>query len=137
MLKQLNNLKTIDTLSWFSGAEVKHPTGVQEVPGSIPGSGKDFYVRFFVSLLLCFYVFVHNTFFWNRNLYFLLQCKFIWYTKYILPKFWPIIKVSRYRPSIFMRLHCDLIFLTVIYWLPNEHCNGIMDSSTTVNHDHL
>ena len=41
---------------------VTHPLSVQEVPGSIPGSGKGFYVLFF-ALLLCFYFFVKNTLF--------------------------------------------------------------------------
>jgi len=40
--KQLNSLTTIDTLSWLGGAVVTHPLWVQEVPGSIPGSGKGF-----------------------------------------------------------------------------------------------
>jgi len=60
--KQLNSLTTIDTLSWLSGAVVTHLLWVQEVPGSIPGSGKGFYVWFFVLLLLCFYFFVKNTY---------------------------------------------------------------------------
>jgi len=43
---------------------VTHPLGVQEVPGSIPVSGKGFYVSFFaLLLLLCFYFFVKNTLF--------------------------------------------------------------------------
>ena len=37
---------------------VTHPLWVQEVPGSIPGSAKGFYVSFFALLLLCFYLFV-------------------------------------------------------------------------------
>jgi len=52
--KQLNSLTTIDILIWLRGAVVKHPLWVQEVPGSIPGSGKGFYVWFFVLLLLFF-----------------------------------------------------------------------------------
>jgi len=42
---------------------VTHPLWVQEVPGSIPGSGKGFYVRFSVLLLLCFYFLSKNTLF--------------------------------------------------------------------------
>ena len=43
---------------------VTHPLGVQEVPGSIPVSGKGFYVSFFALLLLCFYfIFFKNTLF--------------------------------------------------------------------------
>jgi len=40
--KQLNSLLTIDALSWLGGAVETHPFWVQEVPGSIPGSGKGF-----------------------------------------------------------------------------------------------
>jgi len=53
--KQLNSLTTIITLSWLGGAVVTHPLWVGEVPGSIPGSGKDFYIWFFVLFLLRFY----------------------------------------------------------------------------------
>ena len=59
--KQLNGLTTIDTVSWLGGTVVTHPLLVQEVPGSIPGSGKGFYVSFFALLLLCFYFFVKKT----------------------------------------------------------------------------
>jgi len=52
--KQLNSLTKIDTLTWLGVAMVTHPLSVQEVPGSIAGSGKGFYVWFFVLLLLCF-----------------------------------------------------------------------------------
>jgi len=41
--KQLNSLTTIDSLSWLGGTVVTHPLWVQQVPGSIPGSGKGFY----------------------------------------------------------------------------------------------
>jgi len=37
-------LTTINILSWLDGAVVTHPLWVQEFPGSIPGSGKGFYV---------------------------------------------------------------------------------------------
>jgi len=40
---------------------VTHPLSVQEVPGSIPGPGKVFYVSFFAFLLLCFYFFCQKT----------------------------------------------------------------------------
>jgi len=62
--KQLNSLTTIDILSWLGAPVVTHLLWVQEVPGSIPGIGKGFYVWFFV--LLCFYF-----------LQFFLQCLFI------------------------------------------------------------
>jgi len=56
--KQLSSLTTINILSWLGGAVVTHPRWVQEFPGSIPGSGKGFYVWFFcfvvaVILLFC------------------------------------------------------------------------------------
>jgi len=44
--KQLNGLTTIDILSWLDVAVITHPLCVQEVPGSIPGSGKGFNVWF-------------------------------------------------------------------------------------------
>jgi len=62
--KQLNSLTTIDALSWLGGAVVTHRLWVQEVPDSIPVSGKGFYFWFFfVLLLLCFYVLFKNTLF--------------------------------------------------------------------------
>jgi len=42
---------------------VTHPLWVQEVPGSIPGSSKGFYVSFFALLWLSFYFFFKNTLF--------------------------------------------------------------------------
>ena len=52
--KQLNSLTTIDTTSWLAGAVVTHSIRVQEVPGSIPGSGKAFYIWFFVVVVVFF-----------------------------------------------------------------------------------
>jgi len=51
--KLLNSLTTINTPSWLGGAVVTHPLWVQEVPGSIPASGRVFYVWIF-----CFVVVV-------------------------------------------------------------------------------
>ena len=55
--KWLNNLTTIDTLSWLGGAEVMYPLWVWKVPGSIPGSGKGFDVRFFLFCCFCAFIF--------------------------------------------------------------------------------
>jgi len=47
--------------SWLDGPVVTHPTGVKEIPGSIPGSDHNFMFDLFVLLLLCFY-FPQHTF---------------------------------------------------------------------------
>jgi len=47
--KQLNSLPTIDTLSSLGGAVVTHPLLEQEIPGSIPVSGKGF-----LCVMFCF-----------------------------------------------------------------------------------
>ena len=52
---------------------VTHPFWVQEVPGSIPGSVKGFYVSFFALLLLCFYFLVKNHIICHKSLQFLLH----------------------------------------------------------------
>ena len=100
----------------------------QEVPGSIPGSGKGFYVWIFVLLLLCFYFFCQNTSFvtkvcnscYNVNLFSILN---------MLQDLWPAIRVYRYRPSIFKIL--------IIPFNKKWSITLTMDRSTTVNHDHL
>ena len=51
---QFKRLTTIDILSWFSVVEVTHPHWVREVPGSIPGSSKGFYVWFFFFVVVFF-----------------------------------------------------------------------------------
>jgi len=89
--KQLNSLITIVTLSWLGGAEVTHPLWVREASSSFPGSGQGFYVWFFGLLLLCVITQFCN-FFCNINLFRTLN---IWLD------LWPIIRVYRYRPSIF------------------------------------
>jgi len=105
--KQLNGLTTIDILSWLGGAVVTHPLWVQEVPGSIPGSGKGFYVWFFYCCCCVFTFLFKNTLFigiycnsfYNVNLFCILN---------LLQDLWPIISVKRYRPSIFngSKIHC-------------------------------
>ena len=58
---ETDSLTTIHTLSWLGGAVVTYPLWMQEVPGSIPGSDKVFYVWFFVLMLLCLYFLSRNT----------------------------------------------------------------------------
>jgi len=45
-VETVNSLSTIDILSWLAVAVVTHSLWVHDVPGSIPGSGKSFYVIF-------------------------------------------------------------------------------------------
>ena len=98
--QQLNSLTSIDLFSWLGGPEVTHPTGCESYTCLIPGFGNDFYVCFFVWLLLCVFFVVQNTLFvmkvcnscCNFNAFSILN---------ILQNLWPIIRVSRYRPSIF------------------------------------
>jgi len=58
--KQLNILTTIDDFSWLGGAVVTNPLRVQEVPRSIPGSGKGFYVWIFCFVVVVFLLFVQT-----------------------------------------------------------------------------
>jgi len=67
--KQLNSLTAIDTFSGLGG-----PEEMQDVPGSDPSSGKDFYVRFCVLLWLRFYLFVRNTLYVTNVCNSFLQC---------------------------------------------------------------
>jgi len=100
--KQLNSLTTIDILSWFGGAVVTHPLWMQLFPGSIPGSGKRFYVWFFVVLLWVFYLLSKNTLFvtkcchsfCNVNLFSILN---------ILQDMWPFIPISNAVISLFSK----------------------------------
>jgi len=89
----------LNTLSCLGGREVTLRTSVREVPCSVPVSGKNFYVCFFVVVLLCFDVlskkhYLHTILFCNGNLLSILN---------ILQNVWPIISVLRYRTSIFMK----------------------------------
>jgi len=90
-LKQLNGLTSIDRFSCLGGQEVTLQTGMREVTGSNPGVGKEFYVCFFVLLLLfCPKIIIYVFFAYFEMLMHLRNltyCKIIW--------------VSRYIPSIF------------------------------------
>ena len=85
-LKKLNSLTSIEMFSWLNW--------VRDFPGSIPGSGKDFYVCCFVLLLLCCtlcskHIICHELYnsFCSVNSFSILN---------ILKIIWPIIRVSRY-----------------------------------------
>jgi len=89
--KQLKSLTTIDIFRWLGGAVVTHPLGVQQDPGSIPGSGKGFYVCVLL-LLFCFYFLYKNTLFVSNicNSFFNVNaCSIL----NILQDLWPIIRV--------------------------------------------
>jgi len=76
-VKQLDYIQ----FSWLGGPEVTHPPKVWEVPGSIPGFGKSFYVFFIFDVVFgCCYVFTFlslNTLYVIKFCKFLLQCYFI------------------------------------------------------------
>jgi len=99
--KQLNSFTTIFILSWIGGAEVTHPHWMREILGSIPGSGEGFSVLCFV--LLCFYFFVQNTIFVTAFCNSLSIVHFFSILN-ILHVFWLIIRVQRYRHSIFKHI---------------------------------
>ena len=42
--------------SWHGGRKVTPQSAVQKFPGSISGSGNDFYVWYFVMLYMCIYI---------------------------------------------------------------------------------
>jgi len=90
--KQLNGLTTINTISWLGGAVVTHPLWVQEVLGSIPISGKGFYVSFFALLLLCFTFLSKTHYLSNTNASPFTMLIFFSILN-ILQDLWPIIRV--------------------------------------------
>jgi len=71
--KKLNGLTTINTLSWLGGAVVTHPRWAQKAPGSIPSSGKGFYVWYFVLLLFVCLLFCQKHIICHKRLQFFLQ----------------------------------------------------------------
>ena len=90
--KQLNSLTIMVTFSWLGGAVVTHPLWVQEYPGLIPGSGKEFLCLIFCFGVVVFLLFVQNTLsvaqccnsFCSVNLCSILS---------IMQDLWPIIRV--------------------------------------------
>jgi len=84
--QQLNSLTTINTISWLGGAEITHPVCVREVPGSIPGSGKGFYVLLFVLFLYCCCCLSKNTLFVTKFCNFF--CNFFFSILNVLQDVW-------------------------------------------------
>jgi len=72
--KQLNSLTTLDTFSWLGGAVVTHSLWMQEVSGSISGSGKGFYVWLFCFVVVVLLLFVPKLIICHNILLLLLQC---------------------------------------------------------------
>ena len=102
--KHLNNLTTIDTLSWLGGAVVTLPLLVHEVPGSMPGSDKGLYVWFFCFAGVAFLLFVKNTLFVTQfcNSF----CNFnLFSIPYILQDFW-LLTIMR----------TEMLFYVFIFW---------------------
>ena len=113
-LKQFNSLTTIVTFSWRGGPEVTHPPWVQDVPGSIPSSGKYFVFALFcfcVLLLFWFYV-LSKTHYLSRTFIIEFCNIYLFIILRILQILWPIIKVSRYIPII---CNCQIIKLFSFY----------------------
>ena len=107
-LKQLNSVTTIDNFRSLGGPELKHMTGVREIPGSTPGSCEDFYALFLSCC--CGFTFLSKTHSLSQNfaipfamfilLVFLTHCEL----------FLLIISASRYRPSIFNTISLKTVF---------------------------
>ena len=72
--KQLYSLTTIYTLSWLASAVVTHALWMQDIPGSIPGSGNGFYVWFFYFDDVVFLCFVQKHIICQNILQLPLQC---------------------------------------------------------------
>jgi len=96
--KQLKSLTSINTYWCLCGLELALQTAVQKVLGSISGAGKDIYACFFVFVVVFLLSCKQNIYmnfcnsFCNVNSFSILN---------ILQNSRPIIRVSRYRPSIF------------------------------------
>jgi len=106
--KQLNSLTSILTLNWLCGAEITHPLWVQEVPGSIPGSCSGFYV-WFCFVVVVFLIFCKKTHYLSQNVAipFAMLIYLVYIQCNIWPALWPILRVQRYRLSIFNMFSID------------------------------
>jgi len=99
-------------LGQHGGVEVTHQTAVRELPVSILGSCKYFCLLFGL-LLLCFYFVVQNPYFvmkicnslCNVNSFSVLD---------ILQYLWPMIWVSRFRPSVFNKSLLNVMYFDTL-----------------------
>jgi len=94
------------TFNLLGGRVVTHPTWVREVPSSIPGLSMLFMFDF-VFLLFC-----QNTLFVTKICNFFCNVNSISILN-ILEFFWPILRVSIYRPSIFNQTKLNLIQIMI------------------------
>jgi len=107
--KQLNGLTTIDILSWLGGAVVTHPLWVQEVPQG------------FLCLIFCIVVVVFLLFLSKNTLFIAKYCNSFYNVNFfsilnVLQDLWPIIRVKRYRPSIFNMAQNKMLKITPTRW---------------------
>ena len=106
--KQLNGLTTYDILSWLGGAVVTHRFGCKRSRVQSQAPARVFIFDFLYNCCCCVFTFLSkNTLFiakycnsfYNVNLFSILN---------VLKDLWPIIRVKRYRPSIFKIRKCRL-----------------------------
>jgi len=120
--KQLNGLTTIDILSWLGGAVVTHPLWVQGSRVQSPAPARVFMFDFCIVVVVFLLFLSKNTLFiakycnsfYNVNLFSILN---------VLQDLWPIIRVKRYRPSIFKRRR----------YLMNTHVANILNTVLRLN----
>jgi len=97
--KQLYSLTTINTFSWLDGHTITHRTRVEEVPNSIPGSGKNLCLISCIDDVVALLI-LSKTQSLTRNFVFLLFWN-LYSTLNIVLNLWPILRVPRNWQSIF------------------------------------
>ena len=108
-----NSLSSIDTSRCLCGGEVTHQATVPEIPDWVHGSDKDFDVCFLVCCSCVFIVWRKTCYLsWKVAISFAMLIYFSILN--ILESVWPIIKLSRYRDSIFKCCHCGFLSIPLI-----------------------